>query len=99
VLGLYWAKQNADNPTAAAINNMNRIMRVKEGKSKPDEEDTVRTTKWEELVQVMTLLEDRFGWAPQNGTGAYTRDESESHKSMVLGESFRPILTWISYQG
>jgi len=86
VLGLYWAKHNASDPTAVAIDNMFRIMRVKEGKSEQDEERTARTIKWEELVHVMKLLEDRLGWAKQDGTGAYTRDESESHKSMVLGK-------------
>jgi hypothetical protein len=35
----------------------------------------------------MELLEARLGWDRQDGRGAYTRDESESHKSMVLGGS------------
>jgi hypothetical protein len=87
VLGLYWTRHEQSDPTSAAINNMYRIMRVKEGKAKDGEEETARTIKWEELVRVMELLENRLGWAPQDGRGAYTRDESESHKSMVLGES------------
>lgn len=62
-------------------------MRVKEGKSEEDEERTARTIKWDELAHVMNLLEDRLGWAKQDGTVAYTRDESESHKSVVLGKS------------
>lgn len=99
MLGLYWAKHNADDPTGAAIDNMYRIMRVKEGKAEKGEEHTARTTKWEELVHVMELLEDRHGWARQDGSGAYTRDESESHKSMVLGESSRPIPRRILDQG
>lgn len=66
---------------------MYRIMRVKEGKAEVGEEETARKIKWDELVNVMALLEDRLGWARQDGTKAYTRDESESHKSQVLGES------------
>ena len=99
MLGLYWAKHNADDPTAAAIDNMYRIMRVKDGKSETGEEHTARIVKWEELVCIMELLEDRLGWARQDGTGAYTRDESESHKSMVLGESSRLILRRILNAG
>jgi len=49
---------------------MYRIMRVKEGKGKAGEEETARAIKWNELICVMELLED----------------ESESHKSRVLGK-------------
>lgn len=66
---------------------MYRIMRVKKGKSNAGEEHTARATKWEELCCVMELLEARLGWDRQDGRGAYTRDESESHTSMVLGGS------------
>jgi len=65
---------------------MYRIMRVKEGTGKAGEEETARTIKWNELICVMELLENRLGWARQDGTKAYTRDESESHKSRVLGK-------------
>jgi hypothetical protein len=99
VLGLYWANHNSGDPIAAAIDNMYRIMRVKEGKSETGEEHTARTVKWEELVCVTELLEDRLGWARQDGTGAYTRDESESHKSMVLGEPSSQIVRRISNAG
>jgi hypothetical protein len=66
---------------------MFRIMSVKGGKSTPAEEETVRKVKWEEMVCVMEILEEKFGWDTRDGTKAYTSDESESHKSMVLGES------------
>jgi hypothetical protein len=66
---------------------MYRIMRVKAGGAPVEEENKAREIKWEELVCVMEMLEERFGWAPQDGRKAYTRDESESQKSMVLGES------------
>jgi len=66
---------------------MYRIMRVKAGEASPAEEEEARAVKWKEVVSVMELLEVRVGWTSQDGTTAYTRDESESHKSMVLGES------------
>lgn len=66
---------------------MYRIMRVKAGEASPAEEEEARAVKWKEVVSVMELLEVRVGWKSQDGTTAYTRDESESHKSMVLGES------------
>lgn len=65
---------------------MYRIMQVKGGKSTRSEEESVRKVKWEEMVTVMELLEKKFGWEAQDGRKAYTSDESESHKSMVLGE-------------
>jgi len=66
---------------------MYQIMRVKAGEASPAEEEEARKVKWKEVVSVMELLEVRVGWKAQDGTTAYTRDESESHKSMVLGES------------
>lgn len=66
---------------------MYRIMRVKAGEASPAEEEEARAVKWKEVVSVMELLEVRVGWTSQDGTTAYTRDESESHESMVLGES------------
>jgi hypothetical protein len=65
---------------------MYRIMTVKSGKGSSTEEEEARAIKWKEMVSVMELLEDRLGWKAQDGTAAYTRDESESHKSNVLGE-------------
>lgn len=86
VLGCYWSRHNPADPTAAAIDNMYLIMKVKGGKGSAEDEHMARKTKWEELLCVMENLEQDYGWIPQDGRGAYTSDESESHKSMVLGE-------------
>lgn len=71
---------------------MYRIMRVKDGKGEAGEEELARKIKWAELVCVTELLEKRSGWDEQDGSRAYTRDESASHKSRVLGESSRDRL-------
>lgn len=65
---------------------MYRIMRVKAGKETTETERTARQIKWEELICVMETLETEVGWAPQDGTKAYTSDRKASHQSMVLGE-------------
>lgn len=96
ILGHYWGKRNASDPSAAAIDNMYRIMRVKAGKESTEAETIVRQTKWEELLCVMESLEKELGWAPQDGTEAYTSDRSASHQSMVLGESTFEMLVLMS---
>ena len=91
ILGRYWGKHDAPDPTAAAIENMYRIMRVKAGKETTEEEIKARQIKWDELVCVMENLAEELGWASQDGRTAYTSDKSKAHKSMVLGEF---ILIW-----
>lgn len=87
VLGHYWGRHNAADPTSAAVDNMYRIMRVKAGKETREVEQLARRIKWEELVCVMENLEKDLGWEPQDGTKAYTSDRAAAHKSMVLGKS------------
>lgn len=83
VLSVYWG----DEPATAAIDNMYRIMRAKDGK---ENSGKARRIRWEELVCVLERLELHLGWEVVEGTDAYTKDE-DSHKSRVLGESKQRI--------
>ena len=85
VLGQFWTPASGKTPSEVALDNMYAIMRVKGGKATAAEAEQVRKTRWEELLRVMRILEDKVGWEPQDGQQAYTSDTSASHKSRVLG--------------
>lgn len=54
-----------------------------------EQEKRCREIRWKELVAIFDKLEEKFGWEQTDGRQYYTKDESEGHKSNVLGEGWR----------
>ena len=88
MLSTYWG----DNPADAAIENMYRVKRIKDGEEKSKDEDTkARRIKWEELTSIMKSLEKEHGWERVDGTKYYTKDEDPSHQSLVMKQNRRDM--------
>lgn len=83
VLATFWG---SNEPNIAAVRNTDMIMRIKAGDATAEEELQARKSRWQELISVLEYLEKKFGYERVEGTSVYTRDETESHKSRILGQ-------------
>ena len=88
LLTIYWGK---DQPIAKATDSLRKIQKLlyDPGHSHADQSSEhgmeLRQVRWKEIVCILEALETRLGWEEVDGTVAYTKEESSSHKSMVLG--------------